>query len=411
MATRSRAYEEIKVYISATCSGNGRHLRAETASGRDAAAVDKLVLSLVDGEKVSDQLFPGATVWWHAHADEPPSATRGISRRSGCGSRSGRYHERYHAFVKDTYLPRIRREGRELIVKGRQRKIFTNICSVYTGSTWSHALFEHSKTFTTLAMDPARKKEIMDDLDKFKNGKEYYARVGKAWKRGYLLYGPPGTGKSSMIASMANHLDYDIYDIELTSVHSNAELRKLLIKTTPKSIILIEDIDCSLDLTGARKKKKKNERQRRLVDAGRTGHHQQQSDAVRPAQRHRRAVVVLRRREDLRVHHQPRRGAGSALIRPGRMDKHIEMGYCCTEGFKSLAKMYLDVDAHRLFDAVGELLREVEMTIANVAEYLTPKSSEDIPDSCLAALVKALEEAAAKKANGGNEHDVQDDEQ
>ena len=47
-------------------------------------------------------------------------------------------------------------------------------------------MFEHPKTFATLAMDPAKKKEVMDDLDAFRGGKDYYARVGKAWKRGPL---------------------------------------------------------------------------------------------------------------------------------------------------------------------------------------------------------------------------------
>ncbi|XP_004980532.1 AAA-ATPase At3g28540-like [Setaria italica] len=94
------------------------------------------------------------------------------------------------------------------------------------------------------------------------------------------------------------------------------------------------------------------------------------------------------------------------------MDKHIEMSYCGYEAFKFLAKTYLDVDAHPLFDAVEELLREVEMTPADVAENLTPKSLEDNPDSCLAALVKALEEAKEKKkASGGGGHDEQDSEE
>jgi chaperone BCS1 len=60
-----------------------------------------------------------------------------------------------------------------------------------------------------------------------------------------------------MIAAMANFLDYDIYDLELTQVKNNTELRKLLIATTNKSIIVIEDIDCSLDLSDRKKKKKK----------------------------------------------------------------------------------------------------------------------------------------------------------
>jgi SpoVK/Ycf46/Vps4 family AAA+-type ATPase len=98
-------------------------------------------------------------------------------------------------------------------------------------------------------MDPA-KKEIMDDLDAFRSNMEFFKRTGKPWKRGYLLYGPPGTGKSTMIAAMANYLNYDIYDVELTVVRHNHDLRKLLAETTDKSIVVIEDIDCSLDLTG-----------------------------------------------------------------------------------------------------------------------------------------------------------------
>ncbi|XWS24403.1 hypothetical protein CRYUN_Cryun28dG0098900 [Craigia yunnanensis] len=48
-----------------------------------------------------------------------------------------------------------------------------------------------------MAMDPKMKSALIEDLDRFTRRKEFYWRVGKAWKRGYLLYGPPGTGKSS----------------------------------------------------------------------------------------------------------------------------------------------------------------------------------------------------------------------
>lgn len=58
-----------------------------------------------------------------------------------------------------------------------------------------------------------------------------------------------------MVAAMAMLLSYDVYDLELTAVKDNTELRKLLIETTGKSTIVIEDIDCSLDLSGQRKKK------------------------------------------------------------------------------------------------------------------------------------------------------------
>ena len=111
--------------------------------------------------------------------------------------------------------------------------------SSYEYKSWSYIDFDHPTTFDTLAMERAKKKEIMDDLDAFRKNRDFYRRTGKPWKRGYLLYGPPGTGKSTMVAAMANYLDYDIYDVELTVVHTNTDLRRLLIETTSKSIIII----------------------------------------------------------------------------------------------------------------------------------------------------------------------------
>ncbi|KAH6809396.1 P-loop containing nucleoside triphosphate hydrolases superfamily protein [Perilla frutescens var. frutescens] len=101
-------------------------------------------------------------------------------------------------------------------------------------------------------MDARRKEEIINDLLYFSKSQDYYKKAGKAWKRGYLLHGLPGTGKSTMVTAMANLLKYNVYDLELTAIKNNTELRKLLINTTRKSIIVIEDINCSLDVTAQR---------------------------------------------------------------------------------------------------------------------------------------------------------------
>lgn len=98
----------------------------------------------------------------------------------------------------------------------------------------------------------------MEDLERFVRRKEYYRKVGKAWKRGYLLYGPPGTGKSSLIAAMANFLKFDVYDLELTAINSNSELRNLLVCTANKSILVVEDIDCTIELENRDKEKEQD---------------------------------------------------------------------------------------------------------------------------------------------------------
>lgn len=107
---------------------------------------------------------------------------------------------------------------------------------------------DHPATFDTLAMEADAKKTVMEDLQRFVKRKDFYRRVGKAWKRGYLLFGPPGTGKSSLIAAMANYLNFDVYDLELTDIRGNSQLRDLLISTANRSILVVEDIDCSIEL-------------------------------------------------------------------------------------------------------------------------------------------------------------------
>ncbi|GLJ12441.1 hypothetical protein SUGI_0190910 [Cryptomeria japonica] len=113
---------------------------------------------------------------------------------------------------------------------------------------WSSVAFRHPSTFKTLALDPSLKHKIKHDLDCFLQSREFYRKTGRAWKRGYLLYGPPGTGKSSLIAAIANYMNYDVYDLEITRVLDNPNLRQLLLATSSKSVIVIEDIDCAAKL-------------------------------------------------------------------------------------------------------------------------------------------------------------------
>ena len=99
-------------------------------------------------------------------------------------------------------------------------------------------------------MEPELKKMVMDDLDRFVRRKELYKKVGKAWKRGYLICGPPGAGKSSLIAAMANYLKFNIYDLNISSRLSDLQLRKFLLSTSNRSILVIEfeDIDRAAEL-------------------------------------------------------------------------------------------------------------------------------------------------------------------
>ncbi|EXB47696.1 hypothetical protein L484_010480 [Morus notabilis] len=190
---RNEVYTAIKTYLSANSSARAKRLKAH-----DIKDSKSLVLSIDDNEEVTDE-FEGVKLWWTSHTSSPKNNTFSWYPNSDDKrSYTLTFHRRHRDLITTSYLGHVVKEGKAIEVKNRQRKLYTNGSneSWYGGkrTKWSHVLFEHPATFDTLAMDPKKKKEIVNDLLKFKKGKEYYAKVGKAWKRGYLLYGPPGTG-------------------------------------------------------------------------------------------------------------------------------------------------------------------------------------------------------------------------
>ena len=102
-------------------------------------------------------------------------------------------------------MKHVKEEGKAAAARNLQQKFYIN-----TGEEFELDLcFEHPATFDTLGMEKCKKEEISNDLLTFTEAKKYYEKIGKPWKRGYLLYGPPGTGKSTMITAMANLLNYE----------------------------------------------------------------------------------------------------------------------------------------------------------------------------------------------------------
>ncbi|KAG2679093.1 hypothetical protein I3760_11G035200 [Carya illinoinensis] len=407
---RSKAYSNVEAYLSANSSTNAKRLKAEM--GRDSS---KLVFSMDEYERTTDE-FRGVEVRWLSSKVVSQTARLTINNFPQPETRLYKltFHNKYREIIMESYLEHVLRKGKEIRVKNRQRKLYTNTghryCSSHKQTMWSHIVFEHPATFETMAMDRVKKQEIVDDLLTFSKSKDFYKRIGKVWKRGYLLYGPPGTGKSTMIAAISNLLNYDVYDLELTAVRDNIELRKLLIETTSKSIIVIEDIDCSLDLTCQRKKKAKKSSEDENIDEKLNKESAKKEtkeeagsskvtlsgllnfiDGLWSSGAEQRLIVFTTNYVEK---------LDPALIRRGRMDRHIELSYCSFEGFKVLAKNYLDLDMHPMFDAIKNLIGETEITPADVADNLMPKSSLDYAEKCLSNLIQILEEAkeeAAKK--------------
>ncbi|ESR36579.1 protein HYPER-SENSITIVITY-RELATED 4 [Citrus sinensis] len=361
-------------------------------------------LSVEKNEEIVD-VFNGVHLKWKFESKSTPSEV--INNRPFNGYRVKTdaayfelsFHKKNKDFVLRTYIPHVLKKSKEISQKKKTLKLFTLGSQrglIGDKSIWQSVNLDHPATFDTLAMDFDMKKMIMDDLERFLQRKEFYRRVGKAWKRGYLLYGPPGTGKSSLIAAMANYLKFDVYDLELSNLLGNNDLRHILIATENKSILVVEDIDCCIELQD-RLSRARAANPDFLI----AGYEQQKQyhitlsgllnfiDGLWSSCGDERIIIFT-------TNHKER--LDPALLRPGRMDMHINMSHCTPSGFKMLASNYLGIAEHPLFVEIEKLIATAKVTPADVAEQLM---RNEAPEFALSGLIEFLE--SKKRANDGSE--------
>ncbi|MQM19299.1 hypothetical protein Taro_052298 [Colocasia esculenta] len=419
-------YNAVQLYLSSSASVAGSRLSLTRALNSSA-----FTFGLSNNDRLVDT-FAGATaIWEHVVTQWQPQSFswRPLPQEKRCFTL--RIKKKDKPIVLQPYLDHIMATANDIRRRNQDRLLYTNSrggALDVRGHPWESVPFKHPSTFETLAMEPERKEEIMTDLRDFADGKTFYQKTGRAWKRGYLLYGPPGTGKSSMIAAMANYLGYDIYDLELTEVHTNSELRKLLMKTTPKSIIVIEDIDCSINLTnrnnGSRKKALPSQPtfpDRCLELGGMAGSDESTksitlsgllnfTDGLWSCCGSERIFVFT-------TNHIEK--LDPALVRSGRMDMHIFMSYCSFPALKILLQNYLDfvegdgnADEGRLLRALEEAVGFAQMTPADVSEVLI-KNRRKEKGGAMAELLEVLRGQAEKRKAGGGQsnEEVEEEEQ
>lgn len=119
--------------------------------------------------------------------------------------------------------------------------------------------FKSNKRFDNIFFE--QKDMLINRLNFFLNNSEYYTDKGIPYTLGILFYGLPGCGKTSTIKAIANYTKRHIMDINLSKIKTCSELLKLFINEElgeynvpiDKRIIVVEDIDCMLDIVKERR--------------------------------------------------------------------------------------------------------------------------------------------------------------
>lgn len=212
---------------------------------------------------------------------------------------------------------KIKNEIRNLINQhsNPDELIVTNLVQGYG----SHRHNITKRSFDSVICD--KKQELIDHLDIWKNNKEFYMSHGLSYKTGVLLYGEPGTGKSSLAKCIASYLNMKVLIIDLTV--STIQLQNQFISATGNSVILLEDIDCVMDINREKNSTLNTDKQSKLqlllnfIDGVTSP-----SNCV--------FVATTNRIESL----------DEALIRPGRFDISLNIGLFNITQAKEMCRLF-----------------------------------------------------------------------
>ena len=163
----------------------------------------------------------------------------------------------------------------------------------------------------------AEAKSMVEDIIAFIKDPEKYSAVGARMPKGLLLYGPPGTGKTLMAKAIAGEANVPFYAmsgsdfVQMYVGVGASRIRNLFnkAKKNEKAVIFIDEID-AIGKKRARNTSASNDERDQTLNALLTemsGFHDNQGIIV---------IGATNRLDTL----------DEALLRPGRFDRHVEIG-------------------------------------------------------------------------------------
>lgn len=206
-----------------------------------------------------------------------------------------------------------------------KKEDFLNIFT-YENSYWENVGSQRHRKIDSIYIRKEVKKELISHIDNFKNNKEWYVDKCLPYQTGILLSGPPGTGKTSIIKAIASHYNYELHTLKSSRLIS---IENAFHRLPKKCLVVIEDID-SDSVTHKRSSMKVNSEPAPPVSSSHDDKEEDMkqitfssiSDVLN-------AIDGLVESDDrilIMTTNHPEK-LDEALIRPGRIDLKLELGY------------------------------------------------------------------------------------
>lgn len=185
--------------------------------------------------------------------------------------------------------------------------------------------------FKDIAGNIEAKEQVKDIIDFIKTPKKYN-QLGAVMPKGIMLYGPPGTGKTLMAKAIATEAGVPFFSvsgsdfIQLYVGVGASRIRELFreARKHEKAVIFIDEID-AIGKKRSMRAAESNDEKDQTLNALLT-----ELSGFKETQ----GIVVIAATNRLDV-------IDEALLRPGRFDRHIEIGYPDPQARKAILSLYL----------------------------------------------------------------------